>query len=108
MLDVKLAKEIWGPHKAPEGKHLRHEYTRSSCFSDMNHLTSTRYYKHELVPMITDERWYPAPPETVVQDHAYIARNHSYYGTFIYGGVNAPPTPTSTQHSMVSASCCRG
>ena len=27
-----------------------------------------------------------------MQDHAYIARNHSHYGTYIFGGLSAPPT----------------
>jgi hypothetical protein len=92
ILDVSLAKQLWGPHVPLPGRPLRNEYTRSSCFSDMNHLTSTRYYRNEILPIILDRRYYPAAPETLMQDQAFIARNHSYYGTFIFGGLSAPPT----------------
>ena len=54
----------------------------------MNHITATSYYRNEILPVITkDPR---LPPETFMQDLCYIARNHSHYGTHIYGQIGAP------------------
>jgi hypothetical protein len=88
--DNYLAKSIWGPHSPPDGVSFRQNYTRTSCFSDMNHLTSTRYYREKVLPVILRNR--RIPPETLMQDHCWIARNHTYYGTYIYGGLGVPPT----------------
>ena len=92
--DRLLAQRLFGPHVPPDGVTLRNNYTRTSCFSDMNHVTSTQYYRTLILPlMLRADRGYPKiPPETLVQDYSWMARNHSTYGPFIYGGLNAPPT----------------
>ena len=87
--DERIARRLWGPLKPLPGlPPLSNAYTRSACFSDMNHITATSYYRNEILPVITkDPR---LPPETLMQDLCYIARNHSHYGTHIYGQIGAP------------------
>lgn len=100
--DQLLAQGLFGPHSPPNGTELRNQYTRTSCFSDMNHLTSTEYYRTMILPwMLRADLGYPKiPPETLVQDHTWIARNHTIYGTYIYGGVSAPPTIAHVDAAM--------
>ena len=92
--DREIAKALWGAHEAPRGVRVANNYTRTSCFSDMNHLASTAYYRNLILPvMLRADFGYPKiPPETLVQDHCWIARNHSTYGTYLFDAINAPPT----------------
>ena len=90
--DERMARRLWGPHEPPSGTTLSNSYVRTACFSDMNHLTPTAYYRKEILPVILRDP--KLPPETLMQDNCYLARNHSYYGTYIYGALDAPPTIT--------------
>ena len=92
--DRLLAMALWGPHEGPRGMKLQNAYSRTACFSDMNHLTSTDYYRNLVLPIILRPDWgYPkVTPENLMQDHCYIVRNHTVYGTYIYDAVGAPPT----------------
>lgn len=99
--DQLAAKLLWAPHSAPPRVVFENNYTRTSCFSDMNHMASTSYYRALILPLMLAN---PAiPPETLVQDHAWIARNHSTYGTYLYGEVNAPPTIAHVDAAMHGA-----
>jgi hypothetical protein len=97
--DQDLAKQLWGLHAPPPYTALANNYTRTSCFSDMNHLTPTSYYRNLLLPYMLKsdckdaKDCYPkVSPENLVQDHCWIARNHSVFGTYIFDGISAPPT----------------
>ena len=70
-IDRRLSKELWGEHSAPAGVRLRHSYTRTACFSDMNHLTTTSYYRTRVLPIILRrDLGYPhKTPENMMQDH---------------------------------------
>ena len=97
--DQWIAQRLWGNHEAPAGMPpLRNAYTRTACFSDMNHLTSTAYYRNEILPVITRDP--KLPPETLMQDFCYIARNHSHYGTYIFGAVDAPACITHVDAAL--------
>ena len=60
----------------------------------MNHLASTSYYRSLILPVMLRSDWGAPkiPPETLVQDYCWIARNHSTYGTYLYDAIGAPPT----------------
>ena len=90
--DQWIAQSLWGLHEARSDSELRNAYTRTACFSDMNHLTSTAYYRTAILPVIIKEP--KLSPENLMQDNCYIARNHSYYGTYIFDGPDAPATIT--------------
>lgn len=63
-------------------------YTRTVCFADRAHLTSTDYYRDLiLTPLV---RMTPCVgPETFLQP--FVAMDHAKYGTFIFGHIGAPP-----------------
>ncbi len=82
-----LARKLWGAHAPRRGTLLRYNYTRTSCFSDMNHLAVTSFYRDEVMPVVLRAPW--RPPEAVMQDECWIARNHARYGTYIWDGPDA-------------------
>lgn len=89
---------LFGAHAPPEGVLLRHEYTRTPCFSDMNHVVSTAFFRAHFLPIML-----AAPeltPETAIHEGAHTASNHSFYGTFIFGGLGAPATLAHLDGSM--------
>ena len=92
--DQLLGQALWGAHMPRGGVRLANNYTRTCCFSDMNHLTSTDYYRTWVLPVILRPDWgYPTvTPENLMQDYCWIARNHSTYGTYIFDAIDAPPT----------------
>ena len=84
-----IAQALWGNHEPLPGQVLHQNYTRTVCFSDMNHLTPTAYYREQLLPVMLSTA--PHPPETAVQRLCSLARHHSHFGTYIFGGIDAPP-----------------
>ena len=74
---------------------LRCNYTRTVCFSDMNHLTTTRFYLETLLPPMLAAS--PRPPESAIQLWMIRdppATSQDKLGTHIYGALRAPPTIT--------------
>ena len=82
------AQALWRLHEsAPGASRLRNQYIRTGCFSDMNHLASTDYYRSVVLPIILKSP--TTPPETLMQQQL-IARDHSRYGTYVYGAMLEP------------------
>ena len=87
--DTVRAQSLWGRHEPRENlPPLVNQYCRTACFSDMNHVASTAYYKQLVLPLVLREP--SVPPETLMQAQL-IARDHARFGTYIYGAVDARP-----------------
>ena len=78
---IAAARLVWAPHTPPLGTRLRCNYTRTPCFSDMNHLVRTEYYRDRVLPVIAAMPY--TMPETVMQPR--IMENMPRYGTFLFG-----------------------
>jgi len=91
-LDTQAARALWGSHTT--GGVLENNYTRVGAFSDVNHLTSARYYRKVVLPVCTNTKTaYPyLTCEVMMNQFGNISRNHAKYGLYIYGGLNAPPS----------------
>lgn len=82
-IHIKTAHELWSDHRS-----LILNYTRTVCFSDMNHIAHTAHYFENIA--IPAARVAPQMVETTIQPR--VVHNHSLYGTFIFGSVRAAPT----------------
>ena len=75
------ARLVWARHTPPPGTKLRCNYTRTPCFSDMNHVVRTQYYRDRVLPLIAAMPY--TMPETVMQPR--IMEDLPQYGTFLFG-----------------------
>jgi len=85
--DRAAARRIWGRHMSTSATPLRCNYTQTPCFSDMNHVARSAYYREIILPLVTK-----APdtmPETTVQPR--VMDNWTRYGTFVFGTPGDPP-----------------
>jgi hypothetical protein len=55
--DQGLAKALWGSFAPRRDVAMANNYTRTACFSDMNHLTLTAYYRTHLLPVMLNAEW---------------------------------------------------
>lgn len=85
----KRAQMLWYAHRITANRtHLRNVYTRTACWSDINHLARTDYYRDEIFPLVVRDA--ARTPE--VHMNKFVVFNHSRFGTFVYGGPGASPT----------------
>ena len=85
--DRAAARRVWGRHVSMSATPLRCNYTQTPCFSDMNHVARSAYYREAVLPLVLK-----APdtmPETTMQPRImeYLTR----YATFVFGGPGDPP-----------------
>lgn len=85
--DRAAARRIWGKHVSTSATPLRCNYTRTACFSDMNHLARAAYYREIVLPLVTKAQ--DTMPETTMQPR--IMDNWTRYGTFVFGAPGDPP-----------------
>jgi hypothetical protein len=78
------ARHVWARHTPPRVTELRCNYTRTSCFSDMNHVARTAYYRNRVLPFIVRDP--KKMPEAVMQPK--IMEDVRGYGTFLFGAPN--------------------
>lgn len=75
------------------------ELTKTGCWSDQSHITTTDYYEDIILPEIGSEKVFMEdvinPKINCVGSHAQRIA-HETYGTFIYGPPNEPPVVTHT------------
>jgi hypothetical protein len=75
------ARAVWARHTPPPGIGLHCNYTRTPCFSDMNHVVRTQHFREMLLPLMMASP--ETMPETVMQRK--IMQNVGDFGTFIFG-----------------------
>ena len=90
------ARRVWARHTPPLLTALRLNYTRTPCFSDMNHVTRTVYYRNRVLPFIVREP--NKMPEAVMQPK--IMEEVRGYGTFLFGAPNDAPFLAHADASM--------
>ena len=63
--------------------------TRTVCFSDMNHIAQTAFYREDVVALAAR-----VAPRRMVEAtlQPMVVRNHSRFGTYIYGAPRHPAT----------------
>ena len=81
----KLARRIWKNHAAEYNN-----YTRTVCFSDMNHISRVGFYTDKIISHAV--RAAPQMIEATIQK--LVIYNHSLFGTYIYGGLQFAETLT--------------
>lgn len=81
----KLARHLWKEHTVESDK-----YTRTVCFSDMNHISRVDFYSNMIISPAVKAA--PQMIETTIQK--LIIYNHSLFGTYIYGGPYSKETLT--------------
>ena len=90
------ARRVWARHTPPLLTELRCNYTRTPCFSDMNHVTRTVYYRNRVLPLIVREP--DKMPEAVMQPR--IMEEVRGYGTYLFGAPNDAPCLVHADASM--------
>ena len=81
----KRSRALWKAHAGES-----HVYTRTVCFSDMNHVSRVKFYMDTILPPAVKAA--PQMVETTIQK--IVVYNHSAFGTYIYGGPNFEKTLT--------------
>lgn len=75
-----------GEEYAPYGIQFEcdnYTYTQTPGWSDNNHIVPTEYYKDIILPECQDGR--------VMERHFKLAKDHTKYGTYIFGKINENP-----------------
>ena len=75
----RLSRQLWKEHTVES-----HKYTRTVCFSDMNHISRVQFYTDTIIPHAV--RAAPQMIETTIQK--LVVYNQSAFGTYIYGKPN--------------------
>jgi hypothetical protein len=100
---------LFGAYKTPYT-----DLTRTGCWSDNSHLTTSAYYREVVIPEIRGKRTFPeAVLNRLLKATVQISRPlrgrvisraaHRRLGTFIYGAPGDPPVITHTDGRMDGA-----